>query len=292
MSQTKTRRAISAIAIWKSVVDLVLSKPKILFPFLWLAGCEVIVLYLLACSPHVPVNWIMAAPIRRIWGEIYLHYPFNYEILPRLFYYAKVLLGIFVGSITGGMAVVITANLKNREPVVLGKIFRQVFKHYISLFLLVCLLFVFVHFLLKEPGELLAKYFRGHPKLLFVGPKLWFAVALPVINFVSAVLLQTLFVYTIPYIVLKGRKFLGALVGGIVLSFRRIVKTFLIVLLPMILYIPNQMLSGSTGVVVDKLGPESVIGILLIGVLFGTVIVDAFVTIATTLLFIEATDEK
>lgn len=292
MSQAKTRRAISATAIWKSVVDLVLSEPKIFFPFLWLAGCEVIALYILACSPHVPVNFIMAAPIRRIWGDIYLHYPFNYEILPRLFYYAKIVLGIFLGSITGGMAVVITANLKNKEPVVFGKIFRQVFKHYISLLLLICLLLVFIHFFLREPGLLLTKYFRSHPKLLFVGPRLWFTVALPVVNFVLTVLLQALFVYTIPYIVLKGRKFLGALVGGIVLSFRRIVKTFLIVLLPMLLYIPSQMLRANTGFIADKLGPESVIGILLVGVLIGTIIVDALVTIATTLLFIEATDEK
>jgi hypothetical protein len=127
---------------------------------------------------------------------------------------------------------------------------------------------------------------------LFVGPKLWITVALPVINFILAVLLQAVFVYTIPYIVLKGRKFLGALVGGIVLFFRRAISTLVVVALPMLLYVPVTMLRNGIPVIADKMGPESVVGVLLVGILVGTVLADALVTIATTLLFIEATDEN
>jgi hypothetical protein len=292
MTQSKTQKAGGSLAIWKTVVDLVLSEPRVLYPFLILAGCEAIAVYLLSCSPHAPLNYILAPPIRRIWGEMYLHYPFIYELLPRLFYYSKVVLGVLIGSVTTGMAVVIVARLREKEPIVFKKIFKDVFKHYISLFLLTLLLFISVHFLMKQPPVLLVKFFRGHQKLLFVGPKLWFAVALPVINFILAVILQGLFVYSIPYIVLKGRKFLGALLGGIVLFFRRIIRTLMLVTFPMLLYVPVTMLRGNVAIIADKMGPEAVIGVLLVGILVGTLIADALITIATTLFFIEATDEK
>jgi hypothetical protein len=292
MTQSKAQKAGGLTSIWKTVIDLILSEPKVLFPFLILAGCEAIALYLLSCSPHFPVNFVMGPPVRRIWGEMYLHYPFIYELLPRLFYYGKIVLGVLVGSVTSGMAVVIVARIKKKEPVVFKKIFKEVFKHYISLFLLILLLFVAVHFVMKQPPVLLYKFFRGHQKLLFVGPKLWFTVALPGINFILAVFLQALFVYTIPYIVLKGRKFLGALLGGIVLFFRRAIKTLVVVAIPMLLYIPVTMLRGNVSIIADKMGPEAVIGVLLVGILVGTVIADALVTIVTTILFIEATDEK
>ena len=115
---------------------------------------------------------------------------------------------------------------------------------------------------------------------------------LPVFNFLLAVVLQVLFVYTTPYIVLKGRKFLGALIGGIALSCRLARRTFIVVLIPMLLYVPVTMVRGNIGLIADKMGPESVVGVLLVGILVGTIIVDALVTIATTLIFIEATHEN
>ena len=60
----------------------------------------------------------------------------------------------------------------------------------------------------------------------------------------------------------------------------------------MILYIPVTMLRDNIGFLADKFAPEVVVPVLFIGILVGTVIVDALITVAATLIFVEATHEK
>jgi len=62
----KTSRISS---IFKDVIELLLSQPKVLIPFVVLAVVETVVLWILASSPHFPVNFVMARPIARIWGR-------------------------------------------------------------------------------------------------------------------------------------------------------------------------------------------------------------------------------
>lgn len=287
------KKKTSVFAIWKTVCDLILAEPRILIPFLILASVESIALWILASAPHFPVNIIMAPLIRNIWGGIYLHYPYIHELLPRLFYFAKIVIGIFVGAVTVGMAIQGTACARRKEKLNLKAAFSSVMSRYISLLLLSFLLFFIAHFAMKQPSLLSIKYFRaGHPTLLFLGQKHWFNIFIPVFNFALAVLLQALLVYTVPYVVLKQRKFAAAFVMGIGLFFKTAAKTLWTVAVPMCLFIPISMLKGQFPVLADKFSPEIVGFILLLGILAGTLVADALITIATTLLFIEATDEK
>ena len=279
-------------AIWKPVLSLLVKEPKVIIPFCLLAVIEVFALWFLSCSPHFPINVIMAPPIKSIWGPTYLHYPYIYELLPRMFYYAKIVVGVMVGALTSGMAVLAVYYFNKSRRIDLKEIFFAVLKRYVSLFLLAIILFTCVHFVMKEPSVLLLKYFFAkHAKLLFLGPKFWFSIFLPVLQFLLAVILQSLFVYSIPYIVIKEKKFLAALISGIVLFFKRFLKTFAAVLVPMFLYIPVTMLRSNMGLLADMFMPESIVVVLFIGIIVGTVIVDALVTLATTLIFIGATDE-
>lgn len=234
----------------------------------------------------------MAPLIRNIWGGIYLHYPYIYELLPRLFYFAKIIIGIFVGSITVGMAIQGTVCARKKERIKLKTLFSSVKSHYISLFLLSLILFLIAHFAMKQPSILLVKYFRaGHPKLLFLDQRHWFSIIIPIFHFVLAVLLQAALVYTIPYVVLKRKKFATALVKGIGLFFKTAAKTLRTVAIPMCLFIPISALRSQFPVLADKFSPEIIGLILFLGILTGTLAADALITVATTLLFMEATDE-
>ena len=292
MALPKLKKIEGVIAVWKSVLGMIASEPKILLPFAVLGAIETISLYILSCSPHFPFNFVLGPPIRRIWGEGYLHYPYFYELLPKMFYYAKIVLGIFVGSLASGMAVYGVFSLKNKETLDFKKIFKKVWKRYLSLCLLAVILYAAVHFLMKQPMSLLINFFRVHPKLLFLGPKFWLAYFMPVFNFILAIILQGLFAYAIPYVVITGKKFVPALLLGIRLFFRLIVKTILVVALPMCIYIPITMLRDNLGFISNAFFPEAVGFVLFLGILVGTVVIDSFITIATTLIFIEATHEK
>jgi hypothetical protein len=293
MALLKIKKAKGAISIWRDVIGLIISNPVILLPFVVLAAFESLSLYILASSPHFPVNVVLAPPIRSIWGAVYLHYPYIYEILPRMFYYAKIAVGVVIGSLTSGAAVLLVYVIKKKLKFDLKSVSLSVLKRYISLFILSVIFFSFAHFLIRQPFTLLLHYFRtGHRELLFLGPKFWLNLALPAISFILTVVIQCLFVYSFPYVVIKEKKFLTALVSGIGLFLRLAVKTALVVIVPMILYIPISMLQSHFGVLVDQFGPESIGVVLFLSIIAGTVIVDALITIATTLIFIEGTDEK
>jgi hypothetical protein len=292
MADIKMKKSNGVLGTWKIVINLILSEPKVLLPYIYLAIIEIFVLWILSCSPHFPLNVVFGPPIKNIWGAIYLHYPFFYELLPRMFYFAKIMADIFLGSITAGMAVLLVYTLKKKQPVDFKDIFKTVMKRYVTLFILAVILFGATYFLMRQPPVLLLKFFHGHKKLLFLGPKFWFPIFLPAFNFFLAVVFQALFVYSFPYAVLKGKKFLAALFLGARLFFKTFLKTFIVVLVPMILYIPTTMVRNNQGILADKFNPEIIVVILFAGIFVGTVIVDALVTIATTTIFIEVADEK
>jgi len=284
------RKKISVVAVWRAAVNLIMSEPRILIPFAVLAVIEIAELFVLANSPHFPVSKFFAPPIERIWGEIFLHYPYIYELLPRLFYYAKMVTGIFVGGVVTAMACLITLQVEKEKRVNLKLIFKKSMGRYVSLFLLMLLLYAGVHFMMKQPQILLTMAFQGKAKFLFLGPGPWFRVVLPAILFGLAVFFQGLFVYSIPHIIIKGNKFLSALWGGIVFFFKNAWRTILLVGVPMILYIPVTIVRSNINVLASKFGPESIISVLILSVLVSVLVVDALVTVATALYFIEATD--
>jgi len=201
-------------------------------------------------------------------------------------------LGIFVGSLTTGVAVLMVARYRAKDPVELKEAFLIVLKRYLTLAILSAILYISVHFIMKQPQLILINYFRAHQKLLFIGPKFWFTVFLPVITFILAVLLQGLFVYSIPYVVLKGKKFLWALLSGFRLFFKNFLRTTLVVIVPMFLYIPVTILRGNINLLADKFSPEIVVVVMLFGIAVGTFIVDCLVTVAATEIFLEVADEK
>jgi len=289
-AEKTARKKINVVAMWRAAVNLVVSHPRILVPFAVLALVEIAQLFVLANSPHFPVNKVMAPPIQRIWGAVFLHYPYIYELLPRLFYYAKMAAGIFVGGLTTAMAVVMVLQAEKGKRLSLKTAFRQSMGRYVSLFLLMLLLYVAVHFAMKQPQLLLLMALRGKAKFLFLGPRPWFEIVLPGILFLLAVILQGLFVYSIPLIMIKGRKFLPALWGGIVFFFKNALRTVLLVGVPMIVYIPVTIVRSNISVLAAKFGPESIVWVLFLSVLVSVLVVDALVTVATALYFIEATD--
>jgi hypothetical protein len=283
-------KKISVLAVVRATINLVANEKRVLIPFAVLAGVEILQLFILANSPHFPVNKFMAPFIRRVWHETFLHYPYIYELLPRLFYYAKMAAGIFVGGLTTAMACLIVLQAEKKKSVSLKKLFGQALKRYASLLLLMVLLYVAVHFTMKQPQLLLAAAFRGRTSFLFMGPRVWFGFVLPAVLFLLAVFLQGLLVYSVPFVILKGKKFLPALGSGVVFFFKNAWRTLVLVGVPMVLYIPVSIVHGNINVLAAKFGPESIVFVLFLGVLVSVLLVDALVTVATTLYFIEATD--
>ncbi len=82
-----------------------IKQPRVILPFLLLALLEGLFLYLLFLFPQDPVSKVLAPPIRKFFGEKFLHYPMNFLILPQLFHYVSILLIFFPGILLNAMVI-------------------------------------------------------------------------------------------------------------------------------------------------------------------------------------------
>ncbi|MDD4899216.1 MAG: hypothetical protein PHG68_01285 [Candidatus Omnitrophica bacterium] len=255
-----------------------LENPRIFQPFLFFALAEFAALILLYNIPREPLIKFLGPPIRTFWGEIFLHYPSNFLLLPKLSALSRMFLAIFFGSFTTGAAVAIIIKAKHAYKLALRK--------YASLFVIVLIYTAIYYFLQKAVFIGLAKYFiAGHSKLLFLKSGIWLGPVLFVINFLMAIVVQAFFVYAIPALIIDEKKFFPAIMS----SFRFCKKYFLVsfglVGLPLILYVPIAVFNYNASVLMTKLFPEVILLIAVMGIVIASLIIDLWVTLCATLLF-------
>ena len=65
------------------------TNPAVYLPFLIFALIELTALIVLFLAPRSPANVLLGPPIRRLYGEQFLHYPYDLTLLPKLYYYAQ-----------------------------------------------------------------------------------------------------------------------------------------------------------------------------------------------------------
>jgi len=68
------------------------SHPAILFPFAIAAFCELFALEIIFFMPRWPLSILFAPVIRTLWSEQFLHYPSNFLLMYKLFYYAQIVI--------------------------------------------------------------------------------------------------------------------------------------------------------------------------------------------------------
>ena len=195
--------------VYKTTSQYLKGHPVIFIPFTLFALVELIVLTVLYLAPRAPLKAILGPPIRTFWGEAFLHYPTNFLLLAKLDSLARMCLSVVIGSLLTGVAAALILGVYNKKHPKLGTAFKTSLKKYFSLALVVLLITVLFYALTKGIFIGLAKYFMaGHAKLLWLGPRLWLGPIILIINFILAVLIQSVFTYCIPAIIIDNVKFL------------------------------------------------------------------------------------
>ncbi|MCX7926564.1 MAG: hypothetical protein N2606_00260 [Candidatus Omnitrophica bacterium] len=112
------------------------------------------------------------------------------------------------------------------------------------------------------------------------------------LNFLIAIFLQCLFIYSVPFIIVAQNGVFKAIGKGILLFFKNFWITFIIVVLPFLFYIPIIILQDNTTKIIEKMFPEFVLYICIIGTLVNALIVDLFMTVASTYLYLKYTKNQ
>jgi hypothetical protein len=242
---------------------------------------------LIYLAPRMPLKIIFGPPIRTFWGEIFLHYPANFLLIPKLTNLARMGLSILLGSVLTGMAVTLIYDIYTKKKVSLDTAFLTAVKKYLSLFTVVFLLTALFYFIEKFLTISLIKYFRaGHIKLLFLNKGLWLGPILICLNSLMAIIIQAAFIYAIPILMIEKEKTFKAIIRSFVLFKKLAVPTIILVGLPMLFYIPILVLSYNSAFLIDKIFPEFVILVSFLGILISSLVIDILVTVSTTNLYL------
>jgi hypothetical protein len=127
---------------------------------------------------------------------------------------------------------------------------------------------------------------------LFLKPKLLFTIILPCLNFILAVLIQSVFVYAIPILIIDKENLIKSIVKSFNICRRFFLRTLILVGLPLLIYIPIIVLDYNTAFLINKLFPEFILIVLFSSIIVNSLIIDPIITVSTTVFYLLLKEEK
>jgi len=260
------------IEVWKESLELLKKYPRTLVPFALVVLFETLALYILFLTPQRPVAALLAPPVNRFFGEQYLHYPYNLFLLPKLFYYAQILIGASIGILMTGMAL---GMIKDAHD---GKKPRMLISFVYSLKHCLTLLGIWIVMFSLSYGT--RKLFQMLP------PDAERSALIAIISYFVALLPQIVFIYAMPSVIINNKTFIPAIRQGVVFFAKHFVLSLALVLVPALIYLPVIAMNMSLPVLSSIFPPEIIVAIVGLGIA-ATCIIDIFVTTSPALVLLQ-----
>ena len=272
---------------YSSVFNALRRTPIILSPFLIFVLIELIALIFLFLIPRAPLRSALGPIVTTLWSETFLHYPSNFLLLPKLASLSRMVLTVLFGSLLTGAAVNMYYLWFQKKTIKPRAALKTVLKRYVHLFIAVLLFTLIFYFTSKFTKIILVRYFMaGHAKLLFIPFGIWLGPILSGINFILAILLQCLFVYVIPLIVIEKLNALKSILRSVLLFKRLFLTTIIIVTLAMVLYLPTVILIYNSAFLLNKFFPEIILWVLFFSAILSSLVIDPLITLSATQLYL------
>jgi hypothetical protein len=269
----------TVIEIWRETFSLLKKHPVMVYPFCVTAAANLLSLWLVYLAPQRPVSYILAPPVRVFFGEKFLHYPLNFFILPKLFGYAEIVVSALVGILMVALSIGLISNAVKGEKTSLLVNFNKAIRRYFALLGIWAINFIFIVLISK----IILKIFSATA----LGRGLIQSVA----YFFLVIFAQVLFIYVTPVIIIKKKKLFPALKENFIILKKIFFSTVALVVLPAFLYLPMVMIKAKTIFLANKLFPEIILALLVIGALI-SVFIELVVTVSTTLLFLRTKEQR
>lgn len=261
---------------WLATIELMLTKPVVILPFFVIAFLEGLALELIYFSARKPLAFIAAPIIRKFFGEPFLHYPGNLNLLNNLFYYAQLVIYIFAGVFLAAISINVFRNLKSQLPVKLNAMVRNALNRYLSFMSFAVIVVVLIFLLKRLEMMIFLKIMQAVSKRL---PQIILKltpVILTVFLFLTNILMQTFLVLAIPLMVIEKKSLFKALAGSVYLGLRNFVTVFSLIFLPFFIYFPIMLLKNYSIRLGNKTFPEITIHITGLGIIM-VVFLDCFI---------------
>ncbi len=283
---------------FSATVKIFKDHPKIFLPFLTLCLLQILALIILYFSPRLPLRTVFGPIIHTFFGQrsgsTFLHYPYNFLLLPKLFQISSLGLSLFFGALTSGAAIFMVQSVYNKKSEdFLGALWLS-FKKYVYLFIIVALWITLLHYSSKVLIFCFAKFTVLIAKLgFYMILKLFLRLPfLSVTNFLLTVFVHSLLVYAIPILVLDKEKLWKSIFKSLVFFKRNMLSTLILVGLPMLIYLPFSLLLQKPVFLMNKFFPEIVAYIIFVGIAVNYLLIDPLITTCSALFYLSRRKEN
>ena len=259
-----------------------LSKRAALLPFLVYAAAQVGLLLLVVGFAYPPISYLMLPLLKWRFGEAVVHYPTNFVALRSALGEGDPILAIFLGAVTMAAAVLLFAAFYERRERSFVKAWKAAASRYWSL--------VVIAFLIVVLGQVVTRTAFSIFGVLADENAMMFR-AVRMVTVALVLLVQAIFAYAVPYVILRGRTLGSALVGGVALTARSPVTTFLIVAVPAALELLPVWLWKQSSVIARTFSPEILAVVMLIWI--ALLVLAGYITIGSvTRMFLHLTQDE
>lgn len=269
----------SFLLSWKNSAAT-LKHVQIFLLFFGYAVLQTCFLFILIFYAHPPFSKLLIPVIEKSFGEVALHYPNNYVVLPILFTWTNILLSGLVGIVVVGTGTQLFSMEFTNKPVSISSGFRSTFPRYSFLFVVWLVETFFVMLILVWGGNLLQTFLSGHSRVLT-----------QTVTTLAAILLDAMFAYTTALIVLDKR----GIFSSVGISFSLFLKfpliSFLFIAVPNLIKMPLELLFNETQFLIVKFNPE-VVGIIIGLSIFVSIFANYFLVGTVTRFFLLAKEKK
>lgn len=270
----------------RSSLAILLQNPVVLFPTAVLALIQLLTIEILYFAPQYPLSVFFAPLIRRVWSEEYLHYPLNLVLLPKMFYYAQMLIYLFIGSFLLALTTKVILVLNEHPVVNMREAIKETLGRYVHIFLAAVLSFIIFQILANGYVAVLDSFIRhkplGQTTFFWNRMLLW---TIPYVHFFVGILSTVLVTYIIPIIIIDKKKVYTAFLMNLKILWRSFPLTFFFVLIPTMLYLPLLTARNNISALMNVFGPEVQIAVIILGLVI-SMSIDLLILVSSTILFL------
>ena len=274
-----------------SSISSLFKNPYILYPFAILGFVQLLFLEILFFAPRFPLSLVFHPIIRRLKGDVYLHYPFNFDLVSHWFQSAQIFIFLFITSFFIGKAVMFIAKI-NQEGRIEKKVLPKLsLRSYVNLIVGFFLIFLAMYGLTSLYGLLIrrAAQIRSMDGIYFL-IKQAVLVGAPYFNLLFSIIVTTIFAYLVPIIVLEKKNIFIALGRNFKILRGSFFPLLIVIFISSLLYIPILLIRSNQRWLLSFVSPEGWQVFIIFGV-FVMLFIDAIQYTAITTCYLLTKDE-
>ena len=250
---------------WGRAFDVIFGVNKITIPFVVIALLELIGIVVIFVVIQPPLAKYITPIVIRFWGQHFLHYPFNLLLLSRLFNYLQLVLAVVLGTFASGLTISNVFQYSQTEQFSYKTSFKKTLFKYVSLIIITILVLSLLKFTYSIEMKVLIKIMMKGQSFLGVRREDW-SMLFIVFGVIAAGFVQSLFVFTHSAIMIDNKNFITAIFRNIAFVFKNFLAACVLVIIPLLAYVPVALLKGNLFELMKRTAPEIVFAVLVFGI--------------------------